>query len=167
MDIDEKITLTEYDVNWEAQYNFEKSLLQAEFPDVYIEHIGSTAVKGMISKPIIDIMIGVVVYPPSEDIITGLEKLGYYHFGEHNTKHAHLYFVKRGDINFNIHIDKYNSERWNYLINFKNYLIENPDIALEYSKIKRSIIEKGKDTMISYSNEKMEFIKNIIDKINN
>jgi len=37
---------------------------------------------------------------------------------------------------------------------------------LEYSKIKRNIIAKGTDTMLSYTKEKAAFISSIIEKIN-
>lgn len=166
MNIDEKISLSEYDVNWETQFNEEKLLLQNIFPDVFIEHIGSTSVTGMTAKPIIDILIGVLNYPPSENLVTGLEKLGYYHFGEHNTPHARYYFVKRGLNQFNVHVDKYQGERWNFMIGFRNYLRSHPLVAAEYSKLKKEIVDKGNDTMLSYSGDKMNYIKAIIDKMN-
>ena len=53
---------------------------------IHIEHIGSTSVKRMIAKPIIDIMIGAKSYPPPLQIITTLEQLGYYNFGENDMK---------------------------------------------------------------------------------
>ena len=47
-----------------------------------IEHIGSTAVSGMVCKPIVDIMLGVKEVPPPEAWFKELVYLGYESLGE-------------------------------------------------------------------------------------
>jgi GrpB-like predicted nucleotidyltransferase (UPF0157 family) len=162
MDIDEKVSLSEFNANWEILFGDERKLLQSSLPDTHIEHVGSTSVRGMTAKPIIDIMLGVLTYPPSETMILGLEGLGYYHFGEHNTSHARLYFVKRGLTNFNIHVYEYKGQQWNNQIAFRNYLRNHQDAASEYSEIKKQIIAKGTNSMLDYSKEKADFISKTI-----
>jgi GrpB-like predicted nucleotidyltransferase (UPF0157 family) len=167
MDINEKIILSEYDANWVNQFDDEKKILQIHFPSIYVEHIGSTSIEGMIAKPIIDMLIGIEFYPTSDEMVTTFEGLGYNSFGENSKLPDRLYLAKRGVVNYNIHITEYMGKFWNHIISFREYLKTHEDIALEYKKIKRSIISKGINTMIEYSKEKGDFIANIIEKMNN
>ena len=111
MEYNEKIYLSKYNSDWENQFSEEKKLLQTCFPNIPIEHFGSTSIKGMTAKPIVDIMLGVTSYPPSESMIINLEKLGYYNFGEEDKANGRTYFVKRGDETF---VRKHGIFRTNY-----------------------------------------------------
>ena len=165
MDGNEKVYLSEYNSDWDKHFIDEKRLLQTYFTDIPIEHIGSTSIKGMIAKPIIDIMIGVLSYPPAEDITLTLEKLGYYSFGEADKVHGRLYFIKRGIVDYNVHVIKYLGKLWNDNISFKDYLNKCEEEVLAYSKIKQCIINKGINTLYEYSDEKHGFISDILKKI--
>ena len=163
----EKVYLSDYDINWETQFINEKILLQSCFPDIFIEHIGSTSVKGMAAKPIIDIMLGVVSYPPSNEMIRKLEESGYIYLGEHGEQDKtdkRISLSKRGGVNFNIHFMQYLGKSWNNNILFRDYLRKNQNAVSEYSRIKQDIINRGIDDTLIYSNEKSGFISNILDK---
>jgi len=58
-----EVVLSDYDPNWEEQFLDEKrSIQEAIDPAILgIEHIGSTSIKGLKAKPIIDILLGVQV----------------------------------------------------------------------------------------------------------
>lgn len=61
-DADEPVQVWPYDPEWPARFDDERHLLQqalGEFVTGGIHHVGSTAVPGLDSKPIIDIMAGV------------------------------------------------------------------------------------------------------------
>ena len=47
-----------------------------------IQHIGSTAVPGLVSKPVIDLMLGSSHWPPPNALIRGVCDLGYENLGE-------------------------------------------------------------------------------------
>jgi len=160
----ENVYLSDYDSNWETQFVAEKILLQSCFPDIPIEHIGSTSVKEIVAKPVVDIMLGVVLYPPSDEMIKKLEKSEYIYIGEHgeqNDKRVSL--IKRGIVNFNVHFMQYLGKSWNNNILFRDYLRKNQNVVLEYSKLKQDIIDRGIDTVLDYHNEKNDFISNILD----
>ena len=59
--IKEEVALVDYDPSWPAVFEAERDRLMAAFPGTFlaIEHIGSTAVPGMRTKPIVDLMAGV------------------------------------------------------------------------------------------------------------
>ena len=52
------VNLIKYNPNWEMQFEYEKKRILEILGDkvVGIEHIGSTSIKGIEAKPIIDIM---------------------------------------------------------------------------------------------------------------
>lgn len=142
MDINEKINLSAYNAEWASQFADEKKILQAHFPNIHIEHVGSTSIEGMIAKPIIDILIGIDSYPPSEEMKTILKGLGYYDFGKASTLKDRLYLAKRGAISYNAHITKYLENFWSHIISFRKYLKAHADDVLKYSETKQSIISK-------------------------
>ena len=55
------IILTGHNPDWKIYYEDEKALLEKSFGNllVRIEHIGSTAVEGLIAKPTVDILLEV------------------------------------------------------------------------------------------------------------
>jgi GrpB-like predicted nucleotidyltransferase (UPF0157 family) len=58
----ERVELTPYDPAWTQQYEHEAEPIRralGSYEGFTIEHIGSTAIPGMPSKPIIDIVVGV------------------------------------------------------------------------------------------------------------
>ncbi|MFJ7698462.1 GrpB family protein [Lysinibacillus fusiformis] len=55
------VNLSDYNLNWENEFEYEKNRIVDVLGDkvVGIEHIGSTSIKGLEAKPIIDIIVGV------------------------------------------------------------------------------------------------------------
>lgn len=58
------IRVVPYDPFWEVEYENESQLIRNILKDILVEiyHIGSTAVKGLSAKPIIDIMPVVTIW---------------------------------------------------------------------------------------------------------
>ena len=48
---------------------------------IAIEHVGSTSVKGLAAKPVIDIDIVILDYSVLEEVVRRLSKIGYEHEG--------------------------------------------------------------------------------------
>jgi GrpB-like predicted nucleotidyltransferase (UPF0157 family) len=171
MDIlNEKIHLSEYDANWTSQFAEEKIILQNHLPDAHIEHVGSTAIEGMVSKPVIDILIGVDSGASLDEIAAILEGLGYTDLSEASGMKAsgvfRLWLAKRGTVNNNLHVVEYLDDIWKKRIAFRNYLRENKEDALRYAEIKQSFVSKGIDTVLEFANEKGPFISEIHKKCN-
>ena len=75
--------LRKYQSNWANDFNRIAESIKEELGEIdhTIEHVGSTAVKGLASKPIIDIDL---VYKKQDsfiDIKSSLERLGYFYNG--------------------------------------------------------------------------------------
>src|SRR5689334_20925955 len=57
---------------------------------VPVEHIGSTAICGIVAKPILDIMVGVPEYTLELRFVSSLEAIGYEYKGENGVPERHF-----------------------------------------------------------------------------
>jgi GrpB-like predicted nucleotidyltransferase (UPF0157 family) len=147
------IILKEYNVNYKDWYESEKqNILNAiKAEDIArINHIGSSAVEGLIAKPIIDILLEIDGCCNVTKLIDDLKVIGY---GDE--------IFSRSDDPMRLLLGKgFSSDGYaekvcllhvRYLGNwdelyFRDFLITNPEVATEYGKLKLNIlkdIEKG------------------------
>lgn len=110
-----------------------------------IQHIGSTAIKTIKAKPIIDIGVAVESF---DEVLAHQDKLkeaGFYYrpnsdLGEQLLFASGSLYERTGDLQTHfIHIVKWGSMDWINYINFRDYLNKNPDIAKEYEDLKVSL----------------------------
>ena len=125
---------------------------------VDIQHVGSTSVRGIKSKPIIDLMVGVHSFEDMHRHDEALKDAGIIYRGQ-DVPDQMLYVAGEGEFrSHHIHVVIYQSTGWNNYINFRDYLNQRPEIALRYSKLKeqlaaqypndRGAYTKGKETLI-------------------
>jgi hypothetical protein len=76
-------TLCVFNSHWSTWYEALEDVFNNALGDelVVIEHVGSTAIQGMIAKPIIDVDLVMESYESFESIKQKLENLGYVHVG--------------------------------------------------------------------------------------
>src|SRR2546422_4792510 len=56
--LDEPVSLAPPDPRWAQQAAEEAARLRAALPEASVEHVGSTAVPGLLAKPVIDLLVG-------------------------------------------------------------------------------------------------------------
>ncbi len=78
------IEVTEYDIAWTRVFDEEAMALKVIFGDslVTIHHIGSTAIPGLLAKPIIDVLVVIKETKTIERFGSAMEQLGYRVRGE-------------------------------------------------------------------------------------
>ena len=130
---------------------------------VDIQHIGSTSIKTISAKPIIDIAVAVNDYELILSKRDVLEKANIvFRFDERPDQ---LLFVM-GDFekdtrSHHIHVVLFGSDEWNNYINFRDYLNSNIKAAREYKTTKLRLAEQYPDDRIAYTDGK----KDIIDRL--
>lgn len=131
------IILSEYKPGYAQAYLEEKSFLETCFGDsiLRINHIGSTAVPNLISKPTIDIFV---------EIKNGFDRTAV-------TKQL----TKKGYIVFHIHVRELADHNELY---FRDYLIAHPEAAKEYGELKRALQQKYRHDRDGYTDAKSAFI---------
>ena len=163
--IDENITVVDYNPGWPRLFKAEESKIKAAINDcdIWIEHIGSTAVTGLIAKPVIDIQLGISDWIFLVKVKSILLNLEYEYFGEAGIPGRH-YFRKRVSGAFNVHVMLWEGTLWTNNILIREHLKNNKAIADEYGKLKLLAIEKGFNTLLAYSDHKSSFISELLDK---
>lgn len=162
------IEVVPYDPNWPLMFEIEKGRIVSILKDncIEIHHIGSTSVPGLSAKPKIDM---VVIARQYANIIPDMKQIGYQYRGEWNIPFK-FGFVKRGDIDVNLHMffDK-NHPEVELNVRFRDYLRTHPEARKAYEDIKYQILEEkaahektGKLNIPIYTIRKREFIDQIL-----
>ena len=157
------VVIVDYDARWPEKFAEEQArILEAlDGLDVSVEHVGSTSVPLLASKPIIDIMVVVPDAPTGEKTIIPLTVLGYDYRGELGIP-GRLYFAKGGPPrSHHLHMYPYGHPETVRLLMFRDYLRTNPNAAHKYAELKRSLAEKFRDDREAYTEAKSNFIKSI------
>ena len=162
----DKVELENYTSKWKEMYEEEAIKLKEILKDILIdiEHVGSTSIPNLKSKPIIDIAISVKNLKEVEKYAKSLEDAGYSFRYDNGEKGEYL--VRKGDEDNRthyIHIVEENSEKWLNFILFKKHLLAHPEVVKEYEDLKVELSNKYKDDRKSYTKAKNEFIANIIN----
>lgn len=171
------IVLKEYNPDYAAWYQSAKEeiLRVVDGADVVrISHIGSSAVPGLLAKPIVDILLEISGCCNVTKLQEDLKRIG---FGEELVTRAEDPFrllLAKGmscegfaEKVFFLHV-RYPGE-WSELY-FRDYMLAHPEAAVEYEELKRQIlldIESGKiermpnGTPNGYSQAKFAFVERV------
>jgi GrpB-like predicted nucleotidyltransferase (UPF0157 family) len=160
--IDEPVHLQVSDAEWDVIYQSVLANLRSAL-DSPIEHIGSTAVPGLIAKPIIDIQVGVLNYPPPPNKIEALEGLGYENCGEAGVP-GRVYFRLRGARSVNVHVMAYQVEHWRKNLALREFLRANAAARERYARAKRNAIAAGATSLLAYSQAKSDILNELVSQ---
>jgi len=157
------ICLTEHKEYWVAWYEEERTFLLSFLPEnVRISHIGSTAIKGIWAKPIIDILAETDENQQSMENL--LLKHGYLCMARCGTRmdfnkgYTPRGFAKRV---FHLHLREYGDHDELY---FRDYLNGHPEIAKEYEKLKLSLRRRFEHDRDGYTEGKTDFVREYTQK---
>jgi GrpB-like predicted nucleotidyltransferase (UPF0157 family) len=182
-----KIEILEYNLQWETDFLSLKEQISAILAELspVIEHVGSTSVKGLGAKPIIDILTGVKDHSDLEMLPEKMVKHGFSYFRIYNevmperrllVKLRHPenltlpQYYDKGEPHprlsgfysiVNCHCVVTGSEFWNRHLAFRNYLRNNDEARDEYYRLKKALAEKDWVDTNEYADAKTEFIRSI------
>ncbi|PSB40393.1 GrpB family protein [Cyanosarcina cf. burmensis CCALA 770] len=165
MEIDELITVVPYQPHWPDLFHQEQQRLQQTLTKHIfdIQHIGSTAVPGLAAKPIIDILIGLQTLSNVSFPIIALQTLSYEYLGEAGIP-GRLYFRRRQERAFNIHLVQWGSELWTNNLLLRDFLCTHPEVASRYGQHKQELIKSGVRTLLAYSEKKDSLVAELLHR---
>ena len=145
-----------------------KKQLEKELKDkIPIEHVGSTAIPNMYGKNIIDILIGAKDSNEFEYIKSVLEKNNFYGSLKSKTDIYQFFASKTGETksgDIHIHLVIKETERYKEFIMLRDYLLNNKEIAKEYSNYKKKLIDNNIAEREDYKRVKSEYVSKLIEK---
>jgi len=166
--------IEKYTPNWIANFEDLKREIKIGLVGIecQIEHIGSTSVPNLDSKPIIDIDI---IYENEADfkmIKLGLMKIGYYHNGNQGIEKREVF--KRNEksnqeildkITHHLYVCLKNSEAVERHIRSRNFMKKNDWARLEYQEMKYKLAKKANQNKKLYAELKETYVNDFIDSI--
>lgn len=158
------IIVKDYCNLWEKMFKQEQKLIGQILQDncLYIYHIGSTAVKGLKAKPIIDIMPVVKDLEKVDDLKNKFEQIGYEYLGEFGID-GRRYLRKGGDERTHqIHMfSADNKKEIERHLAVRDYLRTHKKIADEYGVLKQKLALKFPYDINGYCEGKENFVKEL------
>jgi GrpB-like predicted nucleotidyltransferase (UPF0157 family) len=161
------IILVEHNEKWESLFIQEATqIFDTLGTSIFrLHHIGSTSVKGLISKPTIDILVEVSRNIDVNRLIDAMLQIGYEHNQKRDLESKSMMFMKGYSIKgfegqaYHVHV-RYPGD-WDELY-FCDYLSNHPETCKAYEKVKHELKTKYEFDREAYTEGKTKFIQSIV-----
>ena len=156
------IFLVEHQEKWNDDYKEIESELQQLLSDcgpLRINHIGSTAISGIMAKNIVDVLIEMPVSVNIDDAAEIMKRNGFTVMSSDMQRISlNKGYTKEGfaDKVYHIHL-RYTGD--NDELYFRDYMNDHPDVAKEYEALKLSLRKKYEHNRDAYTEAKTDFIR--------
>lgn len=164
------VEIVDYDLRWPKLFKDERKLILGAIGHIIvgIEHIGSTSVPSLGSKPTIDILVAINHLDDAKKCIYPLKKIGYKYKPELEAQIPDRRYFHKGEPpreqHYHLHMAELKSEFWKRHLLFRDYLRAHPKIAKEYEKLKKQLAVEYGLNREGYTEAKTPFIKSIVAK---
>jgi GrpB-like predicted nucleotidyltransferase (UPF0157 family) len=159
------VELVPYDDRWPALFQSEAALLHTglEGQVARIAHIGSTAIRGMDAKPIIDLMVEVPSLRAPSLFFWSLSRYGYALVAEDDVSDR-LFYVKltQGQPTHHLSACEAQSNFWYSHLSFRDRLRADSALATEYAALKRQLSKDYPNDRAEYTRAKEAFISAVL-----
>jgi GrpB-like predicted nucleotidyltransferase (UPF0157 family) len=146
---------------WVRRYTREAEALARVFGEdaIAIEHIGSTSVPGLSSRPIVDVLVGLRGPGPDPERLRALRELGYRRV---RLREGRLYVCKGTPRIVTVHFAQWGSARWWRLVDFRDALRSDEQLRRRYAWVKERFASAGPG---GYSEAKRLFIQAELEQL--
>jgi GrpB-like predicted nucleotidyltransferase (UPF0157 family) len=157
------VEIVAYQKDWAHLYEEEKQRITAAIGEhvLEVQHVGSTSIPGMPSKPIVDIGIAVHNFEEAQVCILPMQAIGHEYKGEFGIPRRH-YFIKGEPRTHHVHMVEEDSRDWQGMLLFRDFLRAHPDAARDYADLKRRLASQHRTDAETYTNEKGPVIQKVL-----
>lgn len=164
--INEEVALSAHDPAWAQAFELERARLHALLPGVFlaIEHIGSTAVPGLVA---IDLLAAVESLDDVDVLIDRLCENGYATSHEFNATLADRKWLMRwrdGRRTHHLHIVVRGSAPWHDRLAFRDALRRDPALADRYATLKTELAVRHQADREAYTEAKAAFVRDAVER---
>ena len=162
--IHEEIHLAPHDTGWPSMFEAERQRLETALPGAFTEvaHIGSTAVPGLVAKPIIDLLAGVRSMEEADALVEAVCAAGYITSHEFNATLADRRWFMRaahGRRTHHLHVVVHGGAEWQARLAFRDALRRDPALAGRYAALKQQLAVEYRLGREAYTDAKAGFIE--------
>jgi len=157
----ERIRVLPYDPSWPQRFEAERVVLTdaiGQWATGGVHHVGSTAVRHLVAKPIVDVLVGVDSLDAARACFDPLARLGYL-YAPYRSEEMH-WFCKPHPTRrtHHLHLIPTGSTRFRDELAFRDLLRSDPDIREDYAALKLRLAERFAGDREAYTDAKADFI---------
>ena len=160
------VTLLPHQAAWEENAKDTIALLWTVLDGIAldIQHVGSTAIRHIHAKPIIDLVVGVRRLGDIIPMISRLEEIGVVY---RNADQPGQQLFVMGDFEneirtHHIHVVEVSNPAWQNYILFRDYLNDHPEKAVLYDELKQNLFARYTDNRGAYTAGKQDLISKLL-----
>lgn len=128
-----------------------------------VEHVGSTAVPGMPSRAVVDLLVGLEGFRDSaDDVAAAIVEMGFERVSG-TVREGRIWLRRLGEPRVYVNVVEFGGTSWKDTLALREYLRKHPDEASAYARVKRRAAEGGPD-VITYSQRKRETVEKLTDR---
>lgn len=163
--LERPIEIRDYDPEWPRLYEREEARIRAILGSrvVRIEHAGSTAVRDLPAKPIIDILLEVPDSADEPAYVAPLEAAGYSLRIREPDSFEHR-VLKGPDTDINLHVYTAGCAEFDRMILFRDRLRENAEERELYAAAKRELAARDWKYVQQYADAKTAVVEEILSR---
>jgi GrpB-like predicted nucleotidyltransferase (UPF0157 family) len=161
---DVHLEVVPYDLSWPGRYVRWRDRLDDQLGDtaLRIEHVGSTAVPGLIAKPVIDVQISVLDLDDEPRYVTQVEQAGV-QLRSRDALHCFFRPVAGAPRDVHVHVCQAGSDWEREHLLFRDYLRSHADARDAYAKVKQEAVQVWPDDRIAYTEAKTGVVLDLLD----
>lgn len=160
-----EIHIAEYDPAWALSFTESADRIRnvlGERP-ISVEHVGSTSVPGLASKPILDLLLIVENSAEESSYLPFLESIGYVLRIREPNWHEHR-MLKGFTPATNLHVFSRGSSEVERMLRFRNWLRNHPEDRELYERTKRDLARREWKYVQNYADAKSQVVEEILTR---
>ena len=165
MNNDAAVELVPYSSAWPALFAAEAAQLRTTLGVwlvAELEHIGSTAVPGLLAKPVIDIMAPIASLQGSLGAIEAAEAIGYCYY-PYKAEQMHWFCKPSPEYRtHHLHLVEYESTLWRERLAFRNALRADRRLVAQYQRLKCQLAAEYHLDRDAYTEGKTSFVQSVV-----
>jgi len=130
----------------------------------HVEVIGSSSVLGLLSKPIIDLAVGLADNEPLQPTVTRLEADGWIYRGDAGAEGGHVFVLEARPWHrvAHLHVVRYDGEAWRDYLRFRDLLRRDPEARRRYEVVKLDLAQHEPVDRRAYTKGKSEVVASLL-----
>ena len=157
------VRVVPHDPAWSRHFDSECRRIESAMGDVVValHHIGSTAIPGILAKPIIDILLEATSLIELDRHAPRMEAIGYEAKGEFGIA-GRRYFRRDDEAGIRthqVHAFAFGNDDIIRHLAFRDYMIAHPQVAQAYGDLKKLLAARYPNDILTYSEGKDGFVK--------
>ena len=169
--IHDAIEVVGYEPRWQEEFAAEAIRIRAALGGIAlrVDHVGSTAVPGLVAKPVIDIQVSVASLHPLDPHLQPLLAIGYTHVPDPDDQtYPFLHRPTTWPHRHHIHVCESGGLEERRHLAFRDYLRDHPTAAAAYAAQKQLLASQFSSSSFesrnAYAEAKSSFIEPVIQR---